>query len=146
MNERFKLKSGWMAGGVVALSAVLLAGAFLLGSSAQASSSPAPDEPNIVLPIATLSTLQSDSIIPENENDAADEWQDVRVNGVRARWNGETWEYSSDSGKTWTDEAPDSVTTHEDGSLTLQQGESDLDFDAESWEQELDGWLQFTRK
>lgn len=113
MNEGMKRKKGWMTGSATTLATILLAGMLLLGGGAQASSTPEPAEK-----------------------------AEIHTNDVRARWNNDAWEYSSDDGETWTDEVPEGVTVHEDQSLTLLPGDDTLTGSGtDPWEQSLDSWL-----
>lgn len=141
MDEKITRKRGWIVCGAVALVGAVLAGVLLLGNTVQAASPSVTDEQGTILPITTLSTVQDESMT-ENESDVIGGSSDIRLNDIRARWNNGKWEYSSDGGETWTDEAPEGFKAGEDGSLSVRQGEgSSEDFDAEAWEQELDGWL-----
>lgn len=61
----------------------------------------------------------------------------------QARWNGDKWEYSTDGGEAWTDEAPEGSSVSEDGTTFSIGGDGeDLDnFDFESFWQNL--WPEY---
>lgn len=136
VNARKKFR---MAGGAMALAVVLLAAMFHFGSGAEASESPGSGETPAVLPVTAARTAGTG--VPEAET--PDGGTEMEHNDLRARWNGEAWEYSDDGGSTWSAIPPDGVRENENGGLTMGQGEGgDTDADVKGWEQEIDALLQ----
>lgn len=122
MEKRLK-RAMFTCGAVALVSAAVITGISLHGGGVQVKE--AISDTSFLRDVRQISTVSVN-----NSDDGSD---DIRVNGTKIRKNGETWEYSTDNGRTWTDTPPDGVHMGEDGGLTMWQGQGkaeDFDHDA----------------
>ena len=143
MMKQLKSKKTLLVGGTTVLAiTILMAGLIFFNHSAQAAGgSPEPNNLSQTGAIPQNADQDADET-PDSDADAGDGNADMRVNDTRMRWNGETWEYSTDGGKTWTDTPPDGVKVDENGGMTMWQGEGNIeDFDLDAYRQKVDDMI-----
>lgn len=141
MTEKMKAKKLAIAVGAFALAAVLLAGVYFFGGRAGAAARTASAPLNPAVPATALKTT-SEYVTMTNKGNGDD--LPERGAGTLARWDGNSWEYSSDGGETWMDTPPDGITEGADGSLQFGQVQGDEGssrFESDAWQQTIDNLL-----